>query len=234
MNDTFSYTIRRNPRMTRIRLTIRHGEVRISAPVSASNSIIEQFLRQHHAWIMQKLAAFRQIQNKIPRYEYIHGEKFPLLGKQYTLVIQEGTRKSLLLKVIDDQIVIWLPAEIKHGDRAKTIRTAIINWYRKQAVDIFTQRTSFYNCFYGFSYQKIFIRNQKTRWGSCSANGNLSYNYRLLLAPLNILDYVVVHELVHLKEKNHGRNFWHLVAAQIPDYKERRLWLKQNGHTLVI
>ncbi|MFY9394281.1 MAG: M48 family metallopeptidase, partial [Halanaerobiales bacterium] len=86
----------------------------------------------------------------------------------------------------------------------------------------------------GVSYNKIFIRDQKTRWGSCSSKGNLNFNWRLIMAPLSIMDYIVVHELVHLIHPNHGRDFLKLVESVIPDYKEKKQWLRINGYRLKI
>lgn len=104
--------------------------------------------------------------------------------------------------------------------------------YRDAAKEYIPKRVEYYHAFTGGSYEKITIRDQKTRWGSCSANGTLSFNYRLMLAPPRVLDYVVVHELCHLTHMNHSKAFWDMVASILPEYKEYRKWLKDNGHTL--
>ena len=98
--------------------------------------------------------------------------------------------------------------------------------YKEQALALATGKTAEFNRFYGFSYNRISIRNQKTRWGSCSKNGNINYNYRIALLPEPLADYLVVHELCHLGQMNHSRKFWDLVAKTIPDYKERRRALR--------
>lgn len=104
--------------------------------------------------------------------------------------------------------------------------------YRDAAREYIPKRVEYYHTLTGGSYEKITIRDQKTRWGSCSNNGTLSFNYRLMLAPPRVLDYVVVHELCHLTHMNHSREFWDMVASILPEYKEYRKWLKENGHTL--
>lgn len=104
--------------------------------------------------------------------------------------------------------------------------------YRDAAKEYIPKRVEYYHEFTGGTYNKITIRDQKTRWGSCSSNGTLSFNYRLMLAPPRVLDYVVVHELCHLTHMNHSSDFWNMVASILPDYKEYRRWLKENGHTL--
>lgn len=106
--------------------------------------------------------------------------------------------------------------------------------YRQAARDYFTKRCAYYRQFTGGSYTRITIRNQKTRWGSCSSTGTLSFNYRLMFAPPRVLDYVVVHELCHLTHMNHSRDFWNLVASVMPDYKQYKVWLKEHGQELNI
>lgn len=104
--------------------------------------------------------------------------------------------------------------------------------YIKEARKLFTERTNHYAPIVGVTYNRIAIKSQKTRWGSCSSKGNLNFNYLLYFAPLEILDYVVVHELCHRKEMNHSKAFWALVEKVIPDYKERRKWLREHGKEL--
>ncbi len=104
--------------------------------------------------------------------------------------------------------------------------------YRDAAKDYIPKRVEYYHTFTGGNYSKITIRDQKTRWGSCSSNGTLSFNFRLMMAPPRVLDYVVVHELCHLTHMNHSNDFWNLVGSILPDYREHRKWLKENGHSL--
>lgn len=106
--------------------------------------------------------------------------------------------------------------------------------YRQAAREYFAGRCAYYRQFTGGNYTRITIRDQKTRWGSCSSTGTLSFNYRLMFAPPRVLDYVVVHELCHLTHMNHSREFWDLVASVQPDYKVYRNWLKEHGRELNI
>ena len=108
------------------------------------------------------------------------------------------------------------------------------NRYRNAAKEYFTKRVDFYIQLTGGTYTRITIRDQKTRWGSRSSSGTLSFNYRLMYAPLKVLDYVVVHELCHITHMNHSKDFWNMVASILPDYKESRNWLKEHGRELNI
>ena len=107
-------------------------------------------------------------------------------------------------------------------------------YYKAKAKKVIRERLEHFNRHYQFDYNRVFFKNQKTRWGSCSSKRNLNFNWRLILAPLDILDYVVVHELCHLQEMNHSKAFWTLVSEQIPDHKKRRRWLKENHCLLSI
>lgn len=106
--------------------------------------------------------------------------------------------------------------------------------FRKAAKEYFPKRVAYYHSLTGGNYTKITVRDQKTRWGSCSSNGTLSFNYRLMYAPPRILDYVVVHELCHLTHMNHSKEFWSMVASIMPEYKTYRQWLKDHGGELNI
>ena len=106
------------------------------------------------------------------------------------------------------------------------------NRYRNAAKDHFTRRVQHYLPLTGGSYTRITIRDQKTRWGSRSSSGTLSFNYRLMYAPPKVLDYVVVHELCHITHMNHSKDFWNMVASILPDYKESVQWLKEHGREL--
>ena len=109
---------------------------------------------------------------------------------------------------------------------------AMENRYREAARARFESRVAYYHRVTGGSYTSITVRDQKSRWGSCSSRGTLSFNYRLIFAPPVILDYVVVHELCHLTHMNHSRDFWDMVASVMPEYREYRKWLRDPGHEL--
>lgn len=116
-----------------------------------------------------------------------------------------------------------VPAPLSEGERKRYIQIAR---------DIFAQKTAYYASIMHTTYGRISIREQKTRWGSCSTDGNLNYNWRLIFAPEEILNYIVVHELAHRKEMNHSPAFYAVVKSILPEYKKYQKWLRENGHTL--
>ena len=111
---------------------------------------------------------------------------------------------------------------------------ALENRYRNAAKDYFMKRVAYYHTLTGGVYHTITVRDQKSRWGSCSSRGTLSFNYRLMFAPPRVLDYVVVHELCHLTHMNHSKDFWNMVGQIMPDYKIYKEWLREHGHELTL
>ena len=105
--------------------------------------------------------------------------------------------------------------------------------YRAQAAEVFARKAAYYAARMGVTFHKITVRDQKTRWGSCSSKGNLNFNWRLVLAPVPVLDYVVIHELAHRREMNHSSRFWDIVGEMMPDYQIQRRWLRDHGGSLM-
>lgn len=138
-------------------------------------------------------------------------------------------KEPWIIKTYQKLISIQPPAS-SHEKSPQTL--SLEKRYRDAAGDYIPKRVEYYHQFTGGNYQRITIRDQKTRWGSCSGNGTLSFSFRLMMAPPRVLDYVVVHELCHLTHMNHSKDFWHMVESILPDYKEHRKWLKESGHTL--
>ena len=146
------------------------------------------------------------------------------LGNAYPLEIVKEQKKPLLLE-----------GSFKLAASAQSNATLVFErWYRAQAKQILTERVDLYAGQYGFQYKKIGITSARTRWGSCSADSALNFSWRLILTPMEAVDYVVVHELVHTVFHNHSRRFWKKVETIMPDYKERRKWLRKDGQQLML
>lgn len=128
---------------------------------------------------------------------------------------------------------VRLREETRKASQEDTRTPAEEQVYRAQAAEIFARKAAYYAARMGVTYQRIVIRDQKTRWGSCSSRGNLNFNWRLVLAPVPVLDYVVIHELAHRREMNHSPRFWSIVAEMMPDYQTHRKWLRDHGDSLM-
>lgn len=156
-----------------------------------------------------------------------------LLGREYKLNISESFNEGIQIIFDKTQFNVYVSRFIKNN-RNEYIREALTKWYRLYAARIYEDRTKYYAEKLKVSYNRITVKEQKTRWGSCSSKGNLNFNWRVIMAPIEIVDYLVVHELCHLIHMNHSKDFWALVESILSDYEKRQLWLKENGNKLIL
>ncbi|ABB16136.1 M48 family metallopeptidase [Carboxydothermus hydrogenoformans] len=196
----------------------------VRAPYRVSESTIQAVIRKHYNWIIKKKKEVEARDPKVRAKEFVNGEGFLYLGKYYKLQIVEDQIEPL-------KFANAFYLSKKALPHAKKVFT---EWYKKAALEKITERVQFYAKMGGYKYSRINITSAQRRWGSCSSKGNLNFSWRLIMAPLPVIDYVVVHELVHLEEKNHGKVFWTKVKILMPDYQKHEKWLKENGYVLKI
>jgi len=194
----------------------------VRAPFGVSEQIIKNIVAKHAHWIKKKREEILSRDPKFVKKEFVNGEGFLYLGKYYKLTIVERQDEPLVFKNGFFLSKAYLPIA----------REVFVNWYKKKAYEKISERVEWYAKKRGFKYNKINITNAQKRWGSCSPKGNLNFSWRLIMAPLPVIDYVVVHELVHLEEKNHTKSFWEKVKMLMPDYEKYKNWLKNNGYLL--
>jgi predicted metal-dependent hydrolase len=198
------------------------AELIVRAPFNTNEEIINKVVLKYKDRL-QKTQKEVQLRNlKFNKKEFVNGERFLYLGNHYNLKLVDN--REILLDFKKEFLL-----SKKYLSYAKNI---FIIWYKRRAYEKISQRVEWYAKKNGFEYNKMDITNAQKRWGSCSHQGNLNFAWRLIMAPLPIIDSVVVHELVHLEVKNHSKAFWNKVEILDPDYKEHKDWLKNNGHLL--
>jgi predicted metal-dependent hydrolase len=225
---TIAYTLRVSARARRISLRVSPAKgLEVVLPRGASITRAEALLREKADWVRRTLDRMRRV-SPLPQLPPLQsGRILPFSGRPLTLALAAGAPHGRFrAECVGDILHLRVSALDE-----ETARAALVAWYRRQAATVFAERLQLLNTF-GFRYGRVSVKEQKSRWGSCSRAGNLNFNWRLLLAPLPVLDYVVVHELAHLAEHNHGPRFWALVAAVCPDYRPHRRWLREHGHEL--
>ncbi len=225
---TFEYDVIRSQRKT-VTITVNlAGEVKVKAPYETPNQIIIEILNNKAAWVISKQQEMEQKSKSAVKREFIQGGSFPILGRSYPLNIRLNTELDRAsIELATDQINLETPSL-----DTNLIKRILEIWYRGIARAHIIACINKYGPVLNVSPNRITIKEQKTRWGSCSSKGNLNFNWRLVMAPPMIIEYVVVHELCHLIHHNHSRDFWNLVESILPDYKECRRWLKNNGSGL--
>ena len=219
--EKITYKIIRSSRRT-VALVIREdGTLVVRAPYHAAIPSIERFIVEKSGWIRKKSAEIRS-RPRAENKQYAEGEKFLYLGKEYSLKFSAFVKKI----AIKDELLL-VPKKFSGDCQAQIDR-----WYRREARRIITERAGKIGAAFHFSFSAIRIGTAKRRWGSCTSNGTLSFGYRLVMAPMFIVDCVVAHELCHTKELNHSKYFYQLLLSIIPNYKTGHAWLKKNGQTL--
>lgn len=212
----------RSRRRTIALIVEQDGSLTVRAPLHMSEASIREFVESHARWIHRKQV--RAKATPLPsRKDFVDGESFFFLGREYPLRIVAHQRPGLILK--DGEFHLSAAALPKASE-------TFVRWYKTQALAVITplvERRASQN---ELAYQKIRVTSARTRWGSCSSSGTLSFTWRLVLAPLEVIDYVVVHELVHTKIKNHSSRFWRGVMQIVPQYKIHVQWLKNNGPSI--
>jgi hypothetical protein len=212
----------RSPRRTIALIIRQNGTLEVRAPLHMAETQIQEFVRAHTHWISRKQAQAR-LAAPLPPRQYQAGESFPFLGQLYPLLIVPRQRPALFHDGLSFHLAqAAQPRAAQH----------FVRWYREQASKLFSERVQELARVHGFSYQKVRISSARTRWGSCSPKGTLSFTWRLVLAPPGIIDYVLIHELVHTRVPNHSRAFWQGVAEILPDYTACLSWLRKNGRSL--
>ncbi|WP_411735642.1 M48 family metallopeptidase [Paenibacillus sp. M2] len=208
--------------------------VQVVAPVSVSQQRLDEIMYQKAPWILKKQYAFREIEIESTPLEFLSGEKIRYLGKGYRLkVIKQNTgQPSLSFK--NGRFIASLPSCYNQQQQTEELKQLCINWYKLQGTSKLRERIKHYSKLTELMPTSVTLKDQEKRWGSCTKNGNLLINWRIMMAPLRIVDYVVLHEMVHLKVPDHTEAFWSYLRSVMPDYEERKEWLRINGPTLIL
>jgi predicted metal-dependent hydrolase len=206
------------------------GQVTVRAPKNARPETIHQVLAEREAWIRKQLAKIPLITN-LPRiadnapWRFLDEERH--LSIIHSLVVIKPS-----LSVTSERLVLIMPHDY-NDQKIKEKGTHLIkNWYKKRGLKVITERVDRYAQRLGVRYQDIRLKSVTTRWGSCSRRGNLNFNWRILMAPSSVANYVIIHEACHLVHLNHSKRFWNEVARLDPEYKQHRRWLKEHGREL--
>ena len=211
------------------------ANVCVSAPKYASKKYINKFILEKALWIKKKIFESKKNLGIINTKKYEKGQKFLFLGKKYELFISEESIGKA--KIVFDQFKwqISIPKGLNLKVKQKLIKEKLIKWYRDQALEVLGCRLFHYSRIMEVEPKKIAIRTHKRIWGNCDHRSRtIHLNWQIILAPIDIVDYVVVHELCHFFQPNHSKYFWAEVEAYLPDYKRRKLWLKSHHFDMIL
>jgi predicted metal-dependent hydrolase len=217
MEQSIISQVIRTKRRTLVLQIMPDASLIIRAPARAPEEMIRQAVQKKMPWILKKQrmarATFR------PPVKFVDGEEFPYLGKWHKLLVVPGASVPLVFN--ENGFLL-------SGTHLPEARRLFEEWYKKKAFEIIRDRIKQYAEMTGLKYSNISISSAKKRWGSCSLKGRLNFTWRLVMTPLAVVDYVIVHELAHLEEHNHSSRFWRKVRVLLPNYLQAKQWLKNN------
>ena len=200
-------------------------KVLVLSPKGLSEHIIKEKVKSKGKWILKKLLDFKDIGYIPVNREFADGEAFMYLGRNYLLqLFLNSSLTRLTVKLSDGILIIYTPTK-----DPVVLKKLLERWYRKEAEKLILKRIEYYKAKFRIGPVKIKIKEQKRRWGSCSSRGSIYFNWRIIMAPPLVIDYVIVHEVSHLIHRNHSLQFWKQVESILPDYKTRKTWLRDHG-----
>jgi len=229
--STIAYRVERSSRRRTVTVAIDPVDgVILKAPTDVPEQRLDAVVIAKGPWILQRLQDYRELGPAPPSREYVGGESYLYLGRSYRLkvVTSAGIDKpSAALRGA------FLTVEINKGSamegQKEAIRGSLVRWYRRQAGRRLPERVALYAARAGLECPPVLIRNQEKRWGSCSSKGEVRFNWRVIMGPMSLVDYVVAHEVCHLEVRSHSLAFWKLLGSILPDYEVRRERLRIEG-----
>lgn len=217
------YEVRRSAKATEPRIDVDIHRIRVVLPDESAVDAVE-LLQENAAWVLDQKDKYDTYRVQAPERRFEEGETFPYLDEPHTVVVERRPSST----VTDGALRL-----AEHHVEQTSVKQALETLYRRKARERFEELAEKYADEMDVEYEKIEIRNQRTKWGSCSSSGVLGFNWRLMMAPPETVDYIVVHELAHLVESNHSDRFWSLVAEYDTAYQEHADWLEENSVQLV-
>ncbi len=229
--NEFQLTIVRSKKRRRtVALSMKApAEIIIRAPHRTTMTFIENFIRDRSHWILAKFAEFKQRQMNTSHYEFVDGEQFYFLGQSYVLRIIANKKIKFRGELTNTNLLIYIRDDLAKEQMIKYLT----KWYQEKAKQIIFERLIYWQQQLNISFNRFFLSRAKTNWGSCNAKNDIRINWRLIMMPTEIIDYVIVHELCHVIHKNHSKRFWNLVHAAMPDFQQRRNELTKLGREML-
>jgi predicted metal-dependent hydrolase len=221
------YVLKRSPRARHLRIEIRNGSgLTVVIPRHCKMELVDEMLAAKARWVLEKYDRYVVAVQSPEKAELKLGGTVPYLGRSLRVESCGGAGPAGRTELREDTLSVNLQS------RDDGLAPLVEGWYRMQAARVLRRKADEIAALWGVGYRRLVVRGQRTRWGSCSHKGTLSFNWRLLMAPEPVVDYMVVHEVAHLKEMNHTRRFWALVAERCPSWREHKKWLDDHGTEL--
>ena len=230
-NKRIDYEIKRGNREKTVAIHVNPtAAVTVLAPRRLNEERIRAIVQKKARWILEKQEFLKRNEHLTSPKEFVSGESFPYLGRQYRLkVLRTGGGPGGTCKLIQGRFQVEIEGDLGAEEEKRSVRKALTAWYLRHAGEKVKERIDQLAKQLGKYPQRIEIKEQKRRWGSCSRSGVIRLNWKIIMTPISILDYVIVHELCHLIHPHHSPQFWNKVQSILPDHKKRRDLLRQHS-----
>lgn len=199
------------------------GIITVIAPLKTPEAIVIERTKTKANWILKKKKFYKENDYKKPERSYKTGETFMYLGQNYSLEVKlDLSNKKAKVYLEPEKICVMASSE-----EGEFIKVALVKWYKERAMEKVNERVLYFQKYFFNTPRSVRVKEQKKRWGTCTGRDDLLFNWRIIMAAPEALDYVVIHEMCHMMEKNHSKQYWKLVSSIMPDYKERKALLEK-------
>lgn len=226
--EDIPYTLVRSPRRKRLGLVMARSGIEVRIPQRCAAIHGHRFLQDNVQWVRAQLLRSRERAAEVPDYRYQWGEEFPWLGQR--LLLERAARPE---DARIDRSAIRVYVRAKAPEPCQ-LQGALHKLYQREALALLTEKSAEQAALLGLQPAAVRVRRTRSKWGHCTLRGELQYNWLICLAPESVVDYLVAHEVSHMRHHNHSQAFWQLVEQLCPDYKNLRQWLRENGHRLAL
>lgn len=203
--------------------------VMVTVPRHADPGQVQKIILRKGAWIAGKLRAIRELNGQARTHEFVNGESFSYLGRNHRLKLVARSRGGTKVRAMRGRLEVVVDSRLSASRRIEAIRNGLCDWYREHAAKRIAERVAKLAPRLGVPPPQVLIRDQQKRWASCDRRGRLRFNWRIIMAPMSLVDYVVAHELCHLLRHDHSTAFWKLMRTVLPDYRDRQERLRRDG-----
>jgi len=233
-NLTIPYCISENKKAKHVKLVMDINGLKVVKPVKVKLDRVEELLKSKSNWIYKHYTDFESMKREEYNRKWESGERVLYRGKKYNIRVFTHKNKNTTVNFNGKRFEIFVDESAEEGNRNALIEGAFKKWYVRVAHESIKERLDYFSKVIGISYNTMRIKEQKTCWGSCSKKGNLNFNWKLIMSPQWVIDYVIIHEICHLRYLNHSKEYWSMVGLYMPEYKKAQEWLKKNGLGLTL
>ncbi|MDN3436490.1 SprT family zinc-dependent metalloprotease [Planococcus sp. APC 3900] len=233
-NKEITYSVVESRKRKHLNIAVADGEVILTIPFATKPEVYEPLLRTKAPWILKQLTDYEELELNNGELQFRSGEKLPYLGRYYRLKVTKNSALSASLHFSKGRFEATVPEELSVDEQRAQLYPLYKQWIQEKGQSFAEKRIQRFIQRLGRAPSGVAVRSMEKRWGSCTPQQKILLNWRIFLAPVTMVDYVLAHEVAHLKEMNHTYVYWETLRMLIPDYEERKEWLRINGNQLYI